>query len=364
MCTTIQPTNPAVLQGDLGQRLVDSTVRTLELYSIHLGVRLGLYAALVEHGPLTPAELASHAGIAERYAREWLEQQSVAGFLAPDHEDADPTRRRYLLPESNAAALTDEESLAYLAPMASMVVGVGGALPEVVEAYRTGGGVPYARYGQSFRDGQGAINRPLLSTELTGSWLPSIPDVHARLLEGGARVADVGCGQGWSTIALAEAYPSAEVIGIEPDQASAGDARERAAGLGSKARFEAVNGKELAGRGPFDVVLIVEALHDMSHPDEVLRGIRESLAPGGALIVVDERVADEFSPMAGDAERMMYGWSVVHCLPVGMAEQRARPIGTVIRSSAVKALAEETGYARFEILPIEHEQFRFYRLGA
>ena len=364
MCTTIQTVNPTPCEDDLGQRLVDSTVRTLELYSIHLGVRLGLYTTLAEHGPLTSSELATRAGIAERYAREWLEQQSVAGFLAPDYEDAHPSRRRYLLPESHAAALTDEESLAYLAPMASMVAGVGGALPEVEEAYRTGGGVPYPRYGQAFRDGQGAINRPLLSKELTGSWLPAMPEVHARLTEGGARVADVGCGQGWSTMAMAAAYPEAEVIGIEPDQASVDDARARAASAGSSARFEVVDGKELARRGPFDVVLIVEALHDMSHPDEVLSGIRASLAPGGALIVVDERVADEFSPTAGDTERMMYGWSVVHCLPVGMAEERARPIGTVIRSSTVRELAEEAGYGRFEILPIEHEQFRFYRLGA
>ena len=364
MCTPIQTRTLPVPESELSQRLFDSTLQALELLSIHLGVRLGLYAALAEHGPLDPAGLASRAGIAERYAREWLEQQAVAGFLAPDYEDANPERRRYLLPESNAAVLNDEESLSYFAPMAAMIAGVSQALPDVEQAYRTGGGVPYTRYGQAFRDGQGAVNRPAFLSELTGSWLPSVPDVHARLLEGGARVADVGCGQGWSTIALTEAYAAAEVIGIEPDQASVDAALERAAERGSRARFEVIDGAELAERGPFDLVLILEALHDMSRPQEVLAGIRSSLAPGGTVIIGDERVADEFSPTAGNVERMMYGWSVVHCLPVSMADQPSRAIGTVMRTSTVSALAKEAGFEHFEVLPIEHELLRFYRLGA
>jgi len=359
MCTSDLPTS----SSDLAQRLTQAATGSLELFSIYLGVRLGLYGVLEELGPLDAAALALHAGIDERYALEWLEQQAVAGFLAPDDRGGSSERRRYLLPEKHASVFVDPESPAHTAPLARMLAGIAGALPEVLEAYRTGGGVAYPRYGEDFREGQGAINRPAFLRDLAGSWLPALPDVHARLRGHGARVADVGCGQGWSTIALSEAFPGADVIGIDPDRASIEDARARASARGARARFEPIDASALSERGPFDLILVLEALHDMARPDEVLASLRAALSPCGALLVADERVAEEFSPRVSDMERMMYGWSVLHCLPVSRAERPSRALGTVLRPSTVQALAEEAGFTCFEILPIEHEQFRFYRLG-
>jgi hypothetical protein len=144
----------------LVERLFESTLATLELFSVHLGFRLGLYRTLDEAGSLSAPELAARAGIGERYAIEWCEQQAVAGFLEVEDASAPAESRRYSLPAEHAEVLTDPESPAHAAPFAPMVVGIAGALPHVLEAYRSGDGVPYERYGADFRDGQGLINRP------------------------------------------------------------------------------------------------------------------------------------------------------------------------------------------------------------
>jgi 2-polyprenyl-3-methyl-5-hydroxy-6-metoxy-1,4-benzoquinol methylase len=243
-----------------------------------------------------------------------------------------------------------------------MVVGIAGALDEVVAAYRSGAGVPYARYDRSFRHGQGGINRPAFRTDLTGSWIPAVSDVHERLSEGGARVADVGCGLGWSTIALAQAYPDAEVIGYDLDASSITDARANADSAGVSVRFERADATAVARDGLFDVVLLLETLHDLARPVEVLAACREALRPDGAALVADENVAAHFVAPGSDLERMMYGWSISHCLPASMAEQPSAAIGTVIREDTVRALADEAGFTSTEIVDVDAGFFRLYRL--
>jgi SAM-dependent methyltransferase len=221
--------------------------------------------------------------------------------------------------------------------------------------------VPYERYGADFREGQGRINRPAFAHELAG-WLASSPAIHERLQAGPpARVADVGCGQGYSTVAIARAYPQATVVGIDLDAPSIADARARD-GAPANVTFEVGDAAALAARGPFDLVCIFEALHDMPRPVEVLAALREALAPGGSTLVVGERVADAFTAPGDEVERIMYGWSVVHCLPVALAEQPSAALGTVLRADTLRALAHEAGYAQVEVLAVEHDFFRFYRL--
>jgi 2-polyprenyl-3-methyl-5-hydroxy-6-metoxy-1,4-benzoquinol methylase len=347
----------------LSERLFEATIHSLELFGVYLGKRLGLYAALQSRGPSTPAELAAAAGITTRYAREWLEQQAVAGFLAVEDADEPADARRYRLPKEHAGVLVDDENPNHAAPFAGMVAGIGGVLERVVEAYRTGAGVPYAAYGAAFRDGQGGINRPAFVQELTTTWLPAVPDLHHRLSAAPpARIADVGCGVGWSTLALGRGYPGAEVIGYDADAASIEAARRRAAAEGLPVVFRTRPADALGEDGPFDLVLILEALHDMAQPTRALTALRAALAPGGSVVVADERVAPEFGAPGDAVERMMYGWSIVHCLPVAMSEQPSEAIGTVIRPGTVRRLATAAGFSRCDVLPVDTPLFRFYRL--
>jgi 2-polyprenyl-3-methyl-5-hydroxy-6-metoxy-1,4-benzoquinol methylase len=349
-------------RDELVERLFGATLGTLELFGVYLGDRLGLYAALAEAGALDSDELARQTGIAPRYAREWLEQQAVAGIL--DVEPGDDSTRRYRLPPEYAPVLVEPESEFYVAPFAALVTGIGGALPEVTDAYRSGGGVSFGRYGPDLRGGQAAINRPAFTHEMA-SWIATMPDVDARLRsEPSARVADVGCGVGWSTLALARGFPTAWVEGIDLDEASIEDARRNAAGAGmaDAVTFEVRDAADPATRGAYHLACMFEALHDTPRPVEVLAALREMLRDDGSVLVADEQVADSFTAPGDEMERMMYGWSISHCLPAAMVDQPAEPTGTVLRAPTLRDLAARAGFGSVEVLPIENDFFRFYRL--
>jgi 2-polyprenyl-3-methyl-5-hydroxy-6-metoxy-1,4-benzoquinol methylase len=349
----------------LVERLFTATIEALELSSVYLGTELGLYRALADRGPSTAPELAEAAGIAPRYAREWLEQQAVAGLVDVDdpHGDAPSAERRYAIDPEHARVLAEPDDTAHVAPFAHMLAGIGQVLPRLVEVYRSGEGIPYQDYGRDFRHGQGHINRPAFTHVLPSTWLGAMPDVVERLRRGGARVADVGCGQGWSTIAVARAFPEAEVLGADADVSSIEDARRHAAAAGVQAAFAVADASELGAHGDFDLVLVLETLHDLSRPQEFLAAARAALRPGGAVLVVDEKVAERFTAPGDATERMMYGWSVLHCLPTQLVEQPSAALGTVMRADDVRRLAAGAGYASVEVLPVEDELFRLYRLN-
>jgi 2-polyprenyl-3-methyl-5-hydroxy-6-metoxy-1,4-benzoquinol methylase len=351
---------------ELVDRLFNATIGTLELFSIHIGTELGLYRELHESGPLTQAELSERAGIAERYAQEWLEQQAVAGYVEVHDAGAAPAERLYSLSADQARVLVSPDDPAHVAPFAPMLAGIGRILDKVVDAYRTGGGVPYTEYGTAFRHGQGHINRPAFTADLPDVWVKALPDVLERLEAGTARVADVGSGQGWASIGMARAFPGIRVDGYDLDAASVADARRFAAeaALDGRVRFFESDVADSAGEGPYDLVLVLEVLHDLARPVEALRAIRETLAPGGAVLVADERVADEFTAPGDETERIMYGWSIVHCLPTQLTESPSAALGTVIRASTVRELAREAGYSAVRVLDVENDFFRLYRLDA
>lgn len=358
LCTAVPTTEEA-----LTSRLLQSTIQTLEIFSIYLGKELGLYDVLSSADQMTPPELARATGIARRYAREWLEQQAVAGLLRVESMAAPADERRYWLPAEHVNVLVTEDHPAHLAPLAQMVAGIAGVLDRVVQAYRSGGGVPYALFGTAFRRGQAAINRPAFQTDLVERWIPAAADLHERLTTGRLRVADVGCGAGWSTIATARAYPKSDVVGFDADRASIADARVNAVAAGVTVTFETLDATRVADRGPFDLILVLEALHDMSRPGEVLQALRDALRPDGTVLIADEKVAEHFHAPADDLERLMYGWSIVHCLPVSLAETPSAAIGTVIRSETIHHLALDAGFARVDVLPVDGGFFRLYRLG-
>jgi 2-polyprenyl-3-methyl-5-hydroxy-6-metoxy-1,4-benzoquinol methylase len=344
-------------------RLFMDAVGAFDLFSVYIGETLGLYRALADKGPLTSSELAEAAGIHERYAREWLEQQAASDLLAADGDDE--SSRQFRLPEGHDEALLDVSSLNYIAPMARAVVASIRPIDAVLEAMRSGGGVPYADYGEDLHEAQAAFTRPLFENLLGKEWLGSVPEIHERLLaEPPARVADVACGQGRSSIEIARAYPKVEVDGIDSDSASIEFARKNleGSGVGDRVSFHDRDASDAGLEGRYDLVTIFEALHDMSYPVEVLRTARGLLTDGGVMFIGDERTEESFMAPAGETERLFYGFSILHCLPVGMIGDGAAGTGTVIRPDTVRGYAEQAGFSSCEVLPIENDFWRFYLL--
>jgi 2-polyprenyl-3-methyl-5-hydroxy-6-metoxy-1,4-benzoquinol methylase len=347
------------------EKILQSTRGAFEMFGMYLGVRLGYYRALAGSGPATAHELAERTATYERYAREWLEQQAVAGILEVDNERADAKARRYLLPESYREVLVDEESLNYMGALPIILAGALRPLEAVVQAYRTGGGVAYADYGADLVKGQEGMNRAMFLKEMGSSWLPKIADVHERLLsDPPARVADVGTGAGWSSIAIAKSYPKARVDGFDLDPSSVEIAMENArrAGVEDRVKFEVRDAADPRLAGRYDLIAAFECIHDMSDPVRALKAMKHLAGPAAAVLVVDERVGESFSTKENDIDWMMYGWSILHCLPVGMADKPSAETGTVMRPDTLRAYARDAGFDRLEILPVENYFFRFYRL--
>jgi 2-polyprenyl-3-methyl-5-hydroxy-6-metoxy-1,4-benzoquinol methylase len=344
------------------ERLISSVTAAMDVFSAYLGDRLGYYRALAS-GPFTSSELATKTGTHERYAREWLEHQAASGMLTADGV-GDARERRYALPDGHAEVLLDPESLSYVGPIVRLFVGAVSPLPALVDAYRTGTGVPYADYGVDLREGQAEINRPVFLQQLSAEWIPAMPDVHARLSAPGARVADLGCGAAWSSIGIARAFPQAQVDAFDLDEASVELARRNVAeaGFADRVRVHLRDAGDASLAGQYDFVAAFETIHDMARPVEALSAMRRLVAPGGGVMVVDECVGDAFTAPAEELERLMYGWSILHCLPAGMAEQPSAATGTVMRPGTLRAYASEAGFRDIEKLPLDAGFFNVYRL--
>ncbi len=346
----------------LAEYVFTSALGAFETLAIHLGDQLGTYRFLHEHGPVTESELASGCDMHVRYAREWLEQQTVAGLLVVDDASLPAGDRRYALPVEHVPVLVDGDSLAFSAPFARMAGAAATQLPALLAAYRNGGGVGWSEYGAAMRTAQAEANRPLFLGPLGSQLIPSVPDLHERLQAGGT-VADIGCGDGWSSIGLARAYPTARVDGFDVDASSVEQARLNAAAfdVADRVTFTLVDGA-LADGGGYDVVTFFECVHDMPDPVSVLAGARRLVADDGTVVVMDEKVAETFSGSGDEVERLMYGFSLLVCLPDGLSTPGSVGTGTVMRPSTLESYARAAGFSGVEVLPIEHDVFRFYRL--
>jgi 2-polyprenyl-3-methyl-5-hydroxy-6-metoxy-1,4-benzoquinol methylase len=311
------PGDPAAL----ADRLFRNLAGALELLTIYQGERLGLYQALHAGGPATSAELAARTGTTERYIREWLEHHAVSGLLDVD----DPAAGRW-------PAVTP-----------------CGAPPPLSWA----------------PEGRPEFNRAVFLNLLGRQWLPAIADVDRRLRsQPPARVADLACGTGWSSIAMAQAYPLISVDGFDLDTDAIEAARCHAAeaGVADRVTFTAADASGLSLSGQYDLVTILEGPHDMSRPADALRVARGLLRAPGCVIVADERVDEEFTAPASLEEQYHYGWSVVACLPAVMGDPDTAATGAVLRPDTLRRYAQQAGFQDLEILPVDAGMLRFYRL--
>ena len=346
-------------------RLLQSFLGTMDTFAIYLGLRLGWYESLTRDGPATSTQLAARTKTNERYAREWLEQQAASGLLTVEDVTAESSARSFRITPAFAEALTDRDSLFYLAPLVRSFAALLRQIDPLVEAYRTGGGVSWAQFGEEMRTAQGDANRPFFLRSFAQDVLPTIADVHDRLgANPPARVADIACGMGWSSIGLATAYPRITIDGYDIDGPSIAQAQKNAAaaGVAERVHFHARDAGDPTLAGGYALVLVTEALHDMARPVEVLRSMRRLVAPGGAVLVVDERTAETFTSPADDMERLFYGYSLLCCLPDGMSQQPSAATGTVMRPATLRSYATEAGFRAVEPLEVEAGFFRVYRL--
>ena len=350
----------------LTQRISRSFLASQELLTMQLGLQLGLYQALADLGEATGPELAARTGVDGRYLAEWLEQQAVAGIVSVDDCGGAPDRRGYRLDAASQAALLDHDSVDYVAPLARIATVLARTIPQIQTAFATGVGVAAEAYGEDLGDHTAALNRPLFLRLLVG-WLGAIAEIHGRLAsDPPARVADVGCGPGWSSIALALAYPKVRVHGLDLDPHAISTARANAAGaaVGDRTAFETGDIAAPPWRGPFDLVTCFEALHDMAQPLAALRGMRSLLAEGGQVLIAEERVGQTFHAPGDHRERAAYGWSVLYCLPVGRSRTPSAATGAVLRPSRLAHFAAEAGFRDVTVAPIDDPVWRFYQLVA
>jgi SAM-dependent methyltransferase len=346
---------------ELYLRVREAQVGVLDLITVQLGRRLGLYAAMPA-GQVTPADLAERTGLNRRMVREWLEQQAVTGFVELLDSSGDPDEWWYRLPDATREAFTDADSLDFAAPLADEVLRVPSRIDDLETAFRTGTGLhqPY-HWVEGRPDGSRSLYLRLLGTE----WFPAVPDLHQRLSSAPpALIADIGVGSGWSSIAMAQAYPDVRVDGYDLDEIAIGYAQRhaQAAGLSDRVTFLAGDVTKFDTSGRYDLVTVFEALHDLSQPVPVLAQLRDTLADGGSVIVADERVPDEIVAPGNVLQRGHYGWSVLNCLPAAMTDPEAAGTGAVMRIRTLRRYADQAGYTAVEVLPIEHDEFRFYRL--
>lgn len=347
-------------------RLFMAGLAAVETFTIYIGGKLGLYEAL-RNDPATVGELAARAGIDGRYAQEWLEQQAAAGILTVDDATKAASERTYELPEAYAEGLLDRESPFSIEPLIRFIGPLAKALPDVIDAFRTGDGVPWSAFGSEAAEAQGDFNRAWLLSDLGSSYLPAVPDVHARLSDqkNPARVADVACGVGWASIALAKAYPHITVDGFDLDEYTISIARKNAAeaGVADRVTFEVRDAAAKQNAGRYDFAIVVEAIHDLSNPVGVLGAIHSMLKPSGVAIIADEKTGETFTAPADETERFLYAAGLLVCLPTGMADKPSAATGAVMRPGTFTRYATEAGFSSVTVLEqLEHPMLRFYRL--
>ena len=289
---------------------------------VYLGDVLGLYEALAGAGPLTSAELARRTDTHERYVREWLANQASGGYVTY-HADDDT----FELPDEHAAVLADPDSPAYVTGIFPIIAAAWASADRAADAFRTGEGIGWHEHDPRLFTGVERIFAPLYRHQLVQDWIPALDGVHDRLTAG-ARVADVGCGHGASTIVLAEAYPNSRFTGFDSHSASIAAASKAAAdaGVGDRVGFEVAAAETLPGRD-YDLVCFFDCLHDMGDPVAAARRTREALADDGTLLVVEPQAGDGLSENLNPISRLFYAGSVFLCTPSSLSQDGAIGLG-------------------------------------
>jgi 2-polyprenyl-3-methyl-5-hydroxy-6-metoxy-1,4-benzoquinol methylase len=346
--TTQQIIDQAKADAFVGKVLGDTAALAVTVLS-SIGDRLGLFKNLAEQGPATSEELAERAHVNERYAREWLSAMASAGYL-----EYDPASRRFTLPPEHVPVLAREGGPVFFGGVQEELVGMVGPVNQLMQAFRTGGGVPMEAYDPSAWEGLTRFTNGWFENLLVPVWLPAMPDVQAQL-ERGALVADVGCGHGKALIKLAQTYPQSRYVGYDKFAPFIEQARSNAeaAGVADRVRFEQRDVSEGLPE-QFDVITTFDVVHDAVNPRGLLRAIREALSPGGRYVCLEINSSDKLEENIGLLGAFFYSVSVLYCMTSSLAHH-GEGLGTAgIPESKMRELCAEAGFGRVQRVPMEN----------
>jgi SAM-dependent methyltransferase len=330
----------AKLEAFMGQAVTDMGA-IISAPLMVIGEKLGLYKAMAGAGPLTSDEVAERSGAAERYVREWLRNQAAGGYVTYDAESD-----TYTLPDEHALALADEESPFYILGVYDSIASLYADEDKILEAFKTGKGMGWHEHDHRLFRGTERFFRPGYRAHLVAEWIPALQGVQEKL-EQGAKVADVGCGHGASTIIMADAFPNSEFIGFDYHDASVERAREAAeeAGVGDRVSFEVAAAKDFPGTG-YDMVAVFDCLHDMGDPVGASKHIHQSLDSDGTWMIVEpfanDRVEDNLNPVG----RVFYGASTVICTPASLDQEVGLALGAQAGESRLADVIMQGGFSR------------------
>ncbi|MBL6752343.1 MAG: methyltransferase domain-containing protein [Nevskia sp.] len=307
-----------------------------------IGDKLGLYKALAQGGPVSPAELAAKTGTAERYIREWLAAQAASGYV-----DYDPATQKFSMGPEQAAVLADEDGPVFMGAVGQLVAANVRDEPKVTEAFKTGKGIGWDQRDGCLFCGTARFFRTSYSHHLVQKWLPALEGVVAKL-DNGAKVADVGCGHGISTVLMAKAYPKSTFYGYDYHGPSIEAARGKAAeaGVGGRVHFDVASAKNFPARG-YDLVCFFDCLHDMGDPLGALRHVRETIAPDGTVLLVEPFANDKLEDNLNPVGRIFYAASTMVCTPASLAQEVGAALGAQAGEARLRKIANDAGFTRF-----------------
>jgi SAM-dependent methyltransferase len=319
--------------GDFGALLTGALVV--------IGDKTGLFKALAGAGSVTPAELAERSGCSERYVREWLSGLAAAGYVAYDGDG------RYHLPEVQAIALTDETSPAYVVGGFQLMLAATRSVPTLAERFRSGDGFGWHEHDPDLFQGTERFFRPGYEANLVQSWLPALDGVVAKL-EQGAKVADIGCGHGASTIIMAVAFPNSTFVGFDYHPASIEAARKLSAdaGVADRCTFEVASAADYPGTD-YDLVCHFDCLHDMGDPVGAATHTRASLADDGTWLLVEPFANDDVSDNLTPVGRVFYSASTLICTPASLSQDVGAALGAQAGEGRLREVAEKAGFSQF-----------------
>ena len=319
--------------GDLGGAFSVALVR--------IGDRLGLYEMLQRLGPITSAELAKKAGIAERYTREWLSHHAASGYLTYD-----AAANAFTLPPEQAMVFADPDSPVFMQGAFDLAVSMMQNQEQVEAAFRTGKGVGWGDQSQCLFCSVGRFFRPGYQNNLVASWLPALDGVKAKL-ERGASIADVGCGHGFSTVLMAKAFPKSTFIGYDfhPDSIAQAKLHAEQHGVSANTRFEVALASDYPARD-LDLVTFFDCLHDMGDPAGAARHVRQSLSPDGTWMIVEPMAGDKLEDNINPIGRLYYAGSTMVCVPTSLDQPVGSALGAQAGFAKLSSLISESGFGR------------------